>query len=138
MMCDSRIKGWCNDGLGLNSTAPHMDTTAISPRRFLSIACTIVGCGLGGSTSMLAHVILVDYHGNTVFDNHVAPTMFISDYRTSVTGLLPMHLDGAPEFTKVQRDVADKIHGKVLVGHAIWNDLSGRSQSICSCIYYAV
>ncbi|KZP32466.1 hypothetical protein FIBSPDRAFT_722515 [Athelia psychrophila] len=101
-----------------------MDTTAISPRRFLSIACTIVGCGLGGSTSMLAHVILVDYHGNTVFDNHVAPTMFISDYRTSVTGLLPMHLDGAPEFTKVQRDVADKIHGKVLVGHAIWNDLS--------------
>lgn len=115
-----------------------MDATTISPSHLLSIACTTVGCGPGGSTSMLARVVLVDYRGATVFDSHVAPTMAISDYRTSVTGLLPVHLAGAPAFATVQQVVAATIRGKVLVGHAIWHDLSGRSPSINICIYCAV
>lgn len=114
-----------------------MDTAAISPSRLLSLACTTVGCGPGGSTSMLARVVLVNFRGATVFDSYVAPTMPVSDYRTGLTGLLPGHLAGAPDFATVQQLVAGAVRGHVLVGHALWHDLSGGAPTryVTCCAY---
>ena len=36
---------------------------------------------------------LVDFRGNIVLDTYVSPTMPVSDYRTSVTGISAEHLD---------------------------------------------
>ncbi|KII93892.1 hypothetical protein PLICRDRAFT_171594 [Plicaturopsis crispa FD-325 SS-3] len=96
------------------------------PSQFLAIACSNVGVGPGGSTSMLARVSVVDYRGQAVLDTYVAPTMQVTDYRTSTTGIEPSHLNSssAVQFNIVQQHVADLIKGKVLVGHSIWSDLS--------------
>lgn len=73
--------------------------------------------------------------------------MQVSDYRTATTGIESSHLlsrefkcavsffllftrpvtsADTPAFTQVQQHVADLIKGKVLVGHSLWNDLSGK------------
>jgi RNA exonuclease 4 len=49
----------------------------------------------------------------------------ILDYRTPVSGIRPHHLlsTSARPFADVQRDVAGLLAGKILVGHALQNDL---------------
>lgn len=71
--------------------------------------------------------------------------MTVTDYRTSTTGITPAHLcsrkstvaftlrpqthhprkAAAVKFNEVQRNIADLIKDKVIVGHCLWNDLSG-------------
>ena len=48
------------------------------------------------------------------------------DYRTAVSGILPKHLKRALPFSTVQREVAALLKGRVLVGHAVHNDLKVR------------
>ncbi|KZT05850.1 ribonuclease H-like protein [Laetiporus sulphureus 93-53] len=95
--------------------------------QFLGIACNCVGCGPGGSTSMLARVAIVDYRGQTVYYTYVQPTMTVSDYRTGTTGIEPSNLEpanGALPFNEVQQQVANLIRTKILIGHSLWQDLS--------------
>ncbi|KAI5123614.1 hypothetical protein M0805_003430 [Coniferiporia weirii] len=93
---------------------------------FLALGTVCCGVGPGGSTSMVARVSLVDYRGNTVLDTYVRPTMAVTDYRTSTTGIEAKHLnsDSAMHFNAVQSLIAEYIKGKILVGHSIWQDLS--------------
>ncbi|KAH9947154.1 hypothetical protein B0H21DRAFT_856627 [Amylocystis lapponica] len=100
--------------------------TQPTPELFLSLACTCVGCGPGGSTSMLAKVAIVDYRGRDVYWTFVQPTMTVSDYRTSTTGIEPANLEpsAVKKFSEVQQHVANLIKGKILVGHSLWQDLS--------------
>jgi len=76
--------------------------------------------------------------------------MAVTDYRTSTTGITPAHLSSgrgtektvtlfwtltrpklllrqadAKSFDEVQQSVAGIIKDKVLIGHSLWNDLSG-------------
>ncbi|PCH33878.1 hypothetical protein WOLCODRAFT_63710 [Wolfiporia cocos MD-104 SS10] len=97
-----------------------------TPEKFLGISCLCVGCGPGGSTSMLARVAIVDYQGQTVFHTNVQPTMPVSDYRTGTTGIEAAHLDPgtAMPFTEVQQQVAALLKEKIIVGHSLWHDLS--------------
>lgn len=74
--------------------------------------------------SALARVSIVDYSGRVVFDHYVKPMEPVSDYRTWVSGISPHHLKNAPKFKKIQRKVANLLKGKILVGHAIQNDLN--------------
>ncbi|GLB36052.1 putative EXOIII [Lyophyllum shimeji] len=93
---------------------------------FLAMSCSNVGVGPGGTTSMVARVVIVDYRGKVIFDKYVAPTMQVTDYRTSTTGITEAHLSSGNvwPFNTVQQYVASLIDGKILVGHSIWNDLS--------------
>jgi RNA exonuclease 4 len=59
-----------------------------SLEQIVALACTNVGVGPGGTTSMVARVSIVDYRGHAILDTFVAPTMQIQDYR----GLEPKHL----------------------------------------------
>ncbi|KAI9461842.1 hypothetical protein HD554DRAFT_2027971 [Boletus coccyginus] len=94
--------------------------------QILALSCSNVGVGPGGTTAMLARVSIVDFRGDVILDTFVAPTMQVSDYRTTTTGIEACHLlaSDTPSFDRVQRHVADFIKGKIIVGHSLWHDLS--------------
>jgi RNA exonuclease 4 len=83
----------------------------------------MVGLGALGSESALARVSLVNYHGHILLDTFVQPRERVTDWRTWVSGVRESDLVGAPEFGEVQKMVSELVKGKVLVGHAIENDL---------------
>ncbi|KAJ7598343.1 hypothetical protein C8J56DRAFT_770482 [Mycena floridula] len=92
-----------------------------------TMSCITIGIGPGGTISMLARVAIADYQGQTVLDTYVVPTVNVTDYRTATTGIQPSYLSGsnAIQFSVVQEHVANLLKGNILVGHSLWNDLSG-------------
>lgn len=99
--------------------------TGKSPQltRYLAIDCEMVGVGNGGVDNALARVSIVNALGQPVYDKYVKPKERVTDYRTEVSGVRPKHLTKAEKFETVQREVHDLIRGRVLVGHALHNDL---------------
>lgn len=89
----------------------------------IGMDCEMVGVGSKGSHSILARVSLVNQFGKCIYDKHVKPREHVTDYRTFVSGIRPSDLKGAEEFLTVQREVAEILKGRLLVGHALWNDL---------------
>lgn len=83
----------------------------------------MVGTGPDGARSALARVVVVNEHGNVVLDSWVRPGVEVTDYRTAVSGVRPRDLASAPPLSAVQPRVAQLLAGRVLVGHALKNDL---------------
>ncbi|KAL1303839.1 hypothetical protein AAFC00_000296 [Neodothiora populina] len=99
------------------------------PGKFLALDCEMVGTGPPPSAeNVLARVSVVNYHGEQVYDSYVQPLpgVEVTDYRTFVSGIKPHHLrsDVARPFAEVQKTVAELLDGKVLVGHALKNDMA--------------
>lgn len=94
------------------------------PGTYVAIDCEMVGVGPNASESVLARVSIVNWHGAKLLDTFVRPQEKVTDYRTWVSGVRPQDLKNAPTFQTVQQQVADLIKGRVLIGHAIHNDLS--------------
>ncbi|THV05266.1 hypothetical protein K435DRAFT_895306 [Dendrothele bispora CBS 962.96] len=95
-------------------------------KQVYAISCINVGVGPGGTTSMLARIVIVDFQGQTILDTYVQPTMKVTDYRTAQTGIESQHLysRSAASFDAIQKYVANTIEGHILVGHNLWHDLS--------------
>ncbi|GAB7362228.1 hypothetical protein MBLNU230_g2253t1 [Neophaeotheca triangularis] len=98
------------------------------PGKYLSLDCEMVGTGPPPhSDSLLARASVVNYHGQQIYDSYVLPPQNekITDYRTFVSGIKPSHLRPgvARPFPEVQEQIADLLQGRVLVGHALRNDL---------------
>lgn len=93
------------------------------PGTYIAIDCEMVGVGPNGTESILARVSIVNWHGAVLLDTFVKPRERVTDYRTWVSGVRPENLYEAPSFESVQTDVAKLIKGRVLIGHAIHNDL---------------
>ncbi|KAK4994006.1 3'-5' exonuclease, partial [Elasticomyces elasticus] len=78
--------------------------------------------------SLLARVSIVSFLGEQVYDSYVVPQagIEVTDYRTHVSGIQRKHLRPgcARPFKQVQQDVAAILDGRILVGHALKNDLS--------------
>ncbi|EIW72743.1 hypothetical protein TREMEDRAFT_22411, partial [Tremella mesenterica DSM 1558] len=91
----------------------------------IAIDCEMVGLGHLGSESALARVSLVNYHGHILLDTFVSPKVGepVTDFRTWISGIRAQDLKGAPDFASVQKQVSDLLTGRVLIGHAISNDL---------------
>ncbi|KAJ1769464.1 3'-5' exonuclease [Coemansia sp. RSA 986] len=102
-------------------TVPQHKREAVG--KFLAIDCEMVGAGFKGSRSMLARVSVVNYYGHVVLDTFVTPLEPVTDYRTWVSGIRKQDLDQGRPFKDVQTEVAELIKDRVLVGHAIKNDL---------------
>jgi RNA exonuclease 4 len=83
----------------------------------------MVGIHEKGSESTVARISLVNYHGHVLLDTFVQPREKVTDYRTWVSGVRASDLEGAPVFDVVQKQVAELVEGRILVGHAIENDL---------------
>ncbi|XP_021773756.1 RNA exonuclease 4-like isoform X2 [Chenopodium quinoa] len=65
----------------------------------------------------------VNKWGNVVYDEFVRPIDRVVDFRTEISGIRPRDLRKAKDFPSVQKKVAELIKGKILVGHALRNDL---------------
>jgi RNA exonuclease 4 len=83
----------------------------------------MVGVGFKGSRSILARVSLVNFNGHVLYDEYVKPVEKVTDYRTWISGIKPHHISNAPDFKVVQSKVAEIIKDRILIGHAISNDL---------------
>ncbi|KAF9918251.1 3'-5' exonuclease [Lobosporangium transversale] len=90
--------------------------------KYVGIDCEMVGVGPDGEQSALARVSIVNYHGVTVLDLYVRPLERVTDFRTEVSGITPRHLAKAIDFKDAQKQVADIIKDKIVVGHALQND----------------
>jgi RNA exonuclease 4 len=83
----------------------------------------MVGVGPEGEESSLARVSIVNFHGAVQLDIFVRQRESVTDWRTSVSGITPHHMSSAVTFSKAQKQVADLIKDRILIGHAIENDL---------------
>ncbi|KAG4424681.1 hypothetical protein IFR04_002214 [Cadophora malorum] len=92
--------------------------------KYVGIDCEMVGVGEGGAQSVLARVSIVNFHGTQVYDSFVKPKEFVTDWRTYVSGVSPKNMTTARDFEVVQKEVAEILEGRVLIGHAIKNDLA--------------
>lgn len=89
----------------------------------LAMDCEMVGVGPTGEESIAARVSIVNQFGKCVYDKYIKPTQPVTDYRTAVSGIRPEHLKQGEEFEIVQKEVAEMLKGRILVGHALHNDL---------------
>ncbi|KAI0707097.1 ribonuclease H-like domain-containing protein [Earliella scabrosa] len=93
------------------------------PGKYLALDCEMVGVGLDGSESALARVSIVNYHGYVLIDVFVRQRERVVDYRTEFSGIRPSDMVHARPFEEVQKEVADLLKDRILVGHAVHNDL---------------
>ncbi|XP_078282309.1 RNA exonuclease 4 [Rhinoraja longicauda] len=89
----------------------------------VAMDCEMVGVGPDKVDSILARVSIVNQFGKGVYDKYVRPTEKVTDYRTWVSGIRPENIKDGEAFKVVQKEVADILKGRTLVGHAIHNDL---------------
>lgn len=97
--------------------------------KYLSLDCEMVGTGPPPhSDNLLARASVVNFHGEQVYDTYVQapPKARVEDYRTHVSGIKPHHMRApyARPFAEVQADIAELLQGRILVGHALRNDLN--------------
>jgi RNA exonuclease 4 len=107
-------------------TNEGVSPTAIAGR-YIALDCEMVGFGpTPNQDSQLARISIVNFHGEQVYDSYVLPQMPVTDYRTPISGIRPHHLRPgyARSFEEVQGDVRTFLEGRVLVGHAVKNDLA--------------
>ncbi|KAL1965016.1 hypothetical protein VTN77DRAFT_6216 [Rasamsonia byssochlamydoides] len=92
--------------------------------KYVAIDCEMVGVGPNpDEESALARVSIVNWNGDQVYDSFVKPKEKVTDWRTPVSGISPKDMVNARSLEEVQKDVAEIIEGKILVGHAVRNDL---------------
>ncbi|XP_011368302.1 RNA exonuclease 4 [Pteropus vampyrus] len=84
--------------------------------RALAMDCEMVGVGPAGEDSMAARVSIVNQFGKCVYDKYSGPDVRVTENRSlgSISG---------EEFEVVQKEVAEMLRGRILVGHALHNDL---------------
>ena len=91
--------------------------------KYVGLDCEMVGIGIDGKENALARVSIVNSLGECLYDTFVKPSEKVVDFRTSVSGVRLSDVKDAPSYAKVQKEVHDILKGRVLVGHALQNDL---------------
>ncbi|NXW86232.1 REXO4 exonuclease, partial [Alopecoenas beccarii] len=99
------------------------ETASEGLTRAVAMDCEMVGVGPKGEDSIVARVSIVNQFGKCVYDKYVKPTEEVTDYRTAVSGIRPENINTGEDFKTVQKEVADILKGRILVGHALRNDL---------------
>lgn len=96
------------------------------PGKYVALDCEMVGTGPEPDRdSALARVSVVNFHGHQIYDSYVQVRVPVTDYRTAVSGIEPRHIrkDYARPFKEVHEDMKTLLEGRILVGHAVKNDL---------------
>ncbi|XP_076178321.1 RNA exonuclease 4 isoform X2 [Ptiloglossa arizonensis] len=91
--------------------------------KHVAMDCEMVGIG-DGTQSMIARVSIVNRHGFCIYDKYVKPREPVKDYRTKVSGIRPHNLWSGEQFEVVQKEVAEILKGRILVGHSLMHDLN--------------
>jgi len=93
-------------------------------KQYVALDCEMVGVGVNATRSSLARVVIVDWRGKKLFDEFIAQTEPVTDYRTFVSGITEQDLQNAKMSLHTCRFMVSKILlGKILVGHGLENDL---------------
>ncbi|ORX35555.1 ribonuclease H-like domain-containing protein [Kockovaella imperatae] len=96
-------------------TIPSLD-------RYIAMDCETVRTRAG---HVLAKVGMVDHFGTEIYQSYVfVDRRNVTDWITRVHGIKPGDLDDAPRFQEVQAKIKEILKDKILVGHAVFNDLS--------------
>ncbi|KAG6810041.1 hypothetical protein H0H93_015293, partial [Arthromyces matolae] len=90
----------------------------------------MVGVGVEGVESSLARVSLVNFYGEVQLDEFVRQRERVVDYRTQFSGIRATDMVKARPFDEVQKKVADLLKDRILIGHAVYNDLKTRRENI--------
>lgn len=90
--------------------------------KIVAMDCEFVGVG-PEKVSALGRVTIVNFYGHIVMDKYVRPKRRVTDWRTWVSGISPWHMQFAIEFDDARAKVASILKNKILVGHALENDL---------------
>jgi RNA exonuclease 4 len=92
--------------------------------KYVAVDCEMVGVGPNpDKESALARVSVVNYNGDQIYDSYVRPKEQVTDWRTAVSGILPKHMVEARSLGEVQADITKILQDRILVGHAVRNDL---------------
>ncbi|NXY86157.1 REXO4 exonuclease, partial [Alcedo cyanopectus] len=116
-------------GLGTGQSKQSVEQVLVKEKAFegltraVAMDCEMVGVGPKGEDSIVARVSIVNQFGKCVYDKYVKPTEEVTDYRTAVSGIRPGDVKKGEDFKAVQKEVADILNGRILVGHALSNDL---------------
>lgn len=103
--------------------SPSKKTAALNKNSIIALDCEMVGIGVNGRDHMLARVSIVNETGDIILDKYVKPTTLVIDYRTKFSGITPLDLINAHDFVEVQAEVTRIKNNRILVGHALHNDL---------------
>ncbi|KAF2268833.1 hypothetical protein CC78DRAFT_613069 [Lojkania enalia] len=130
LLTNPKAKSQSLSVLSPHSDYPDIENEGISssalPGKYIALDCEMVGTGPEPSRdSALARVSVVNYHGHQVYDSYVQVKVPVTDYRTEVSGIEPRHIHRsyARVFKEVQSDISILLSGRILVGHAVKNDL---------------
>ncbi|PPQ84351.1 hypothetical protein CVT25_013246 [Psilocybe cyanescens] len=93
------------------------------PGKYLALDCEMVGVGIDGVESSLARVSMVNFYGAVIMDEFVRQKERVVDYRTQWSGIRESDMVHAKPFEEVQKKVADLLQDRILVAHAVHNDL---------------
>jgi RNA exonuclease 4 len=92
---------------------------------YFALDCEMVGIGPEGLDSALARVSIVNWDNEVVLDTYVRVDQPVTDYRTFVSGVTKENIQSksAMPMERVRSTVANILRGKILIGHALENDL---------------
>lgn len=108
---------------GENKNEVSSSNVTVSPTPYIALDCEMVGVGIKGKKSNLARVSIVNSYGDCIYDKYVMPKEEVVDYRTAFSGITQSDLEIAVEFSIVQKEVRDLLKDRILVGHALRNDM---------------
>ncbi|KTF75383.1 hypothetical protein cypCar_00018306 [Cyprinus carpio] len=113
----------------------------IDHSRLVAMDCEMVGTGTGGKCNEVARCSIVNYYGSVLYDRYILPRNPVTDYRTRWSGIRKHHLQQAVAFEDAQNEIVNILTGKIIVGHALFNDFQVLDISVppqmirdtCSC-----
>lgn len=115
---------WDPAGSGLRWPGMHSRPTAfLAVLVAVSVPLWLLPIGAWSSFFVGCRVCILNSAGNVLLDRWVRPNEKVTDFRTKVSGVRPSNLRDAPVFDEVQRQVSDLLKGRIIVGHALENDL---------------
>lgn len=96
--------------------------------QYIGLDCEMVGVGPAGKQSALARVSLTNFEGDIIMDSFVQVMERVTDFRTYVSGVRAKDIKAnknkdALDFKECRLAVGKLLVNKILVGHALQNDL---------------